>query len=95
MNQDNEWTEIISEHRNRLLSEDTEKAELFIQGSTSKIISLIDKVQDDDLAEELLGFAGVFLGAMGGAFIKLRMENDMLREELLKDYVSKQKPKRN
>ena len=89
---DDEWNLIIEENSKKILSQDVDQVEFFLRTTTTKILDLIDQVEDDELHEKLLGIGGVLIGAMSRSLLELRKDNDQLRGDVLNDYLSDQNP---
>jgi len=89
---DDEWNLIIEENSKKILSQDVNQVEFFLRTTTTKILDLIDQVEDDELHEKLLGIGGVLIGAMSRSLLELRKDNDQLRGDILNNCLSGQNP---
>lgn len=89
---DDEWNLIIEENSKKILSQDVNQVEFFLRTTTTKILDLIDQVEDDELHEKLLGIGGVLIGAMSRSLLELRKDNDQLRGDILNNCLSDQNP---
>lgn len=89
---DDEWNLVIDENAKKMLSQDAEQVDFFLRTTMTKVLDLIDQVEDDSLHAKLLGIGGVFMGAMSRSLLELRKDNDRLRGDVLNDYLSDQNP---
>ena len=52
---DDEWNLVIDENAKKMLSQDVEQVDFFLRTTMTKVLDLIDQIEDDSLHAKLLG----------------------------------------
>lgn len=82
-------------HTKKILEEDVESVESFLNEITRLILEQINQIEDDDIALDLTTLVTTSLGGIGTALIQLKEQNDHYQKKVI-DYIAKnQNPESN
>jgi len=82
-------------HAEQIINKDVDDVSMFIQVTSDKMLELIEDVEDDSLAIAITQMLGSVLGGLGKACLELKVENLMLKHDILEGLQGKQDPDLN
>ena len=82
-------------HTKKILKEDSESVEQFLNEITKLILIQVDKIEDDDVALDLTTLVTTALGGIGTALLELKEENCHYKSEVINYIAKNQDPETN
>jgi len=79
-------------HTKKILKEDSESVEQFLNEITKLILIQVDKIEDDDIALDLTTLVTTALGGIGTALLELKEENLHYKSEVI-NYSQEPRPR--
>tara|TARA_B110000495_G_C22695715_1_gene409841 strand:- start:110 stop:454 length:345 start_codon:yes stop_codon:yes gene_type:complete len=82
-------------HTKKILEEDAESVEQFLNEITRLMLEQVNQVEDDDVALDLTTLITTALGGIGTALLELKEENHLYKSQVIDYIAKKQNPETN